>query len=34
VLGRDARWMVLANRFFPRWVDVLIARRIRRLYAL
>ena len=23
VLGRDARWMVLANRFFPRWVDAL-----------
>jgi short-subunit dehydrogenase len=33
VLGSDARWMLLANRFFPRWVDYLIARRIRRLYA-
>ena len=33
VLGSDARWMVWANRFFPRWVDYLIARRIRRLYA-
>jgi short-subunit dehydrogenase len=34
VLGSDARWMVLANRFFPRWVDYLIARRVKRLYAL
>jgi short-subunit dehydrogenase len=33
VLGDDARWMVLANRFFPRWVDYLIARRVKRLYA-
>jgi short-subunit dehydrogenase len=33
VLGRDARWMIRANRFFPRWVDYLIARRIKRLYA-
>jgi short-subunit dehydrogenase len=33
VLGSDARRMVLANRFFPRWVDYLIARRIKRLYA-
>ncbi len=33
VLGSDARWMVLANRFFPRWVDYLIARRVKRLYA-
>jgi short-subunit dehydrogenase len=34
VLGGDAQWMVLANRFFPRWVDYLIARRVKRLYAL
>jgi short-subunit dehydrogenase len=33
VVGRDARWMLRMNRFFPRLVDWLIARRIRRLYA-
>ena len=33
VLGRDARWMLRVNRFFPRLVDALIARRVRRLYA-
>ena len=29
VLGRDARWMLRLNRFFPRWLDRLIARRVR-----
>ena len=33
VLGWDARWMLRFNRFFPRWLDRLIARRVRRLYA-
>ncbi|HVS36095.1 MAG TPA: SDR family NAD(P)-dependent oxidoreductase [Gemmataceae bacterium] len=33
VLGADARWMLRFNRFFPRWLDRLIARRVRRLYA-
>jgi NAD(P)-dependent dehydrogenase (short-subunit alcohol dehydrogenase family) len=33
VLGREAFWMLLANRFFPRAVDWLIARRVRQLYA-
>jgi short-subunit dehydrogenase len=32
VLGSDARWMLLFNRFFPRWLDRLIARRVRKLY--
>jgi len=32
VIGSDARWMLLVNRFFPRLVDWLIARKIRRLY--
>lgn len=32
VVGRDARWMLLANRFFPRLTDWLIARRVRKLY--
>ncbi len=32
VLGRDARWMLLAKRFFPRLVDYLLARRVRQLY--
>jgi short-subunit dehydrogenase len=33
VLGWDARWMLRFNRFFPGWLDRLIARRVRRLYA-
>jgi short-subunit dehydrogenase len=33
VLGWEARWMLRFNRFFPRWLDDLIARRVRRLYA-
>jgi short-subunit dehydrogenase len=33
VVGRDARWMLLVNRFLPRLVDRLIARRVRKLYA-
>ncbi|MBI1918413.1 MAG: SDR family oxidoreductase [Planctomycetes bacterium] len=33
VVGRDARWILRMNRFFPRLLDWLIGRRIRRLYA-
>jgi short-subunit dehydrogenase len=33
VLGGEARWMLRFNRFFPRWLDRLIARRVRKLYA-
>ena len=33
VIGRDARWMLLVNRFFPRLVDRLLARKGRKLYA-
>lgn len=33
VFGWEARWMLLANRFFPRLVDRLIARKVRQLYA-
>jgi short-subunit dehydrogenase len=33
VVGKDARWMLRINRFFPRLVDRLIARRVRKLYA-
>jgi short-subunit dehydrogenase len=33
VLGRDARWILRANRFFPWLVDALLARRVRKLYA-
>jgi short-subunit dehydrogenase len=33
VLGWDARWMLRVNRFFPRLLDRLIARRVRKLYA-
>jgi short-subunit dehydrogenase len=32
VLGREARWLLRFNRFFPRLVDWLIARRIRKMY--
>jgi short-subunit dehydrogenase len=32
VLGKDARWMLRVNRFFPRLVDHLIGRRVRKLY--
>ena len=32
VLGREARWMLRVNRFFPRLVDRLIARRVDKLY--
>jgi short-subunit dehydrogenase len=33
VLGREARWLLRFNRFFPRLTDWLIARRVRKLYA-
>jgi short-subunit dehydrogenase len=33
VLGSDARWMLRFNRWVPRILDRLIARRIRQLYA-
>jgi len=33
VLGREARWILRINRFFPRLVDRLIARKVRQLYA-
>jgi short-subunit dehydrogenase len=33
VVGRDAVWMLLVNRFLPGLVDRLLARRVRRLYA-
>jgi short-subunit dehydrogenase len=32
-IGRDARWMLRLNKFFPRLMDWLIARRVRKLYA-
>ncbi|HYV36178.1 MAG TPA: SDR family oxidoreductase [Gemmataceae bacterium] len=33
VLGCEAKWMVRLNRWVPRIVDWLVARRVRRLYA-
>lgn len=33
IVGSDARWMLRVNKFFPRLVDWLIARRVRKLYA-
>ncbi len=33
VLGSEAKWMLLMNRFFPRLLNRLIARRITKLYA-
>lgn len=32
VLGSDARWMLFVNKFFPRLVDRLIARKVKKLY--
>jgi short-subunit dehydrogenase len=32
VIGSDARWILRFNRFFPRVVDRLLARRVRKLY--
>jgi short-subunit dehydrogenase len=32
VVGRDARWMLRVNRFLPRIVDALLARKVRHLY--
>jgi short-subunit dehydrogenase len=32
VIGSDARWLLRVNRFLPRLVDRLIARRVRKLY--
>jgi NAD(P)-dependent dehydrogenase (short-subunit alcohol dehydrogenase family) len=33
VIGRDASWMLRANKFFPGLVDRLLARRVRQLWA-
>src|SRR5207249_2570565 len=33
ILGREARWLLRINRLFPRLVDRLVARKVRRLYA-
>jgi short-subunit dehydrogenase len=33
VIGGDARWILLVNRFLPRLVDYLLARKVRKLYA-
>ena len=33
ILGREARWMLRINRLFPRLLDRLVARKVRRLYA-
>jgi short-subunit dehydrogenase len=33
VIGGDARWMLLVNRFAPRLVDYLLARKVRKLYS-
>jgi short-subunit dehydrogenase len=33
VLGSEARWILLVNRFAPRLVDRLMARKVRQLYA-
>jgi short-subunit dehydrogenase len=32
VLGRDARWILRVHKFFPRLVDYLSARRVKKLY--
>jgi hypothetical protein len=32
VIGREARWILRINRWLPRLVDRLMARRVRKLY--
>ncbi len=34
VIGRDARWMLFFNKFFPRLTDWLVARKVKRLYSV
>lgn len=34
VIGRDARWMLLFNKFFPRLTDRLLARKVKKLYTV
>lgn len=34
VLGSDARWILRIHRWFPRLVDYLMARKVRKLYAV
>ena len=33
VIGRDARWMLFFNKFFPRLTDWLLERKVKKLYA-
>jgi short-subunit dehydrogenase len=33
VLGSEARWVLLMNKFFPRLTDWLLARKMKQLYA-
>jgi hypothetical protein len=33
VLGWDARWLLRVHKFFPRFMDRMLARRVRKLYA-
>jgi short-subunit dehydrogenase len=33
VIGRDARWLLLFNKFFPRLTDWLLGRKVKKLYA-
>jgi short-subunit dehydrogenase len=33
IIGRDARWILLVNKFFPWLVDYLLARKVQKLYA-
>ena len=33
VIGREARWLLLVNRWLPRLVDHLLARKVGKLYA-
>lgn len=33
VIGSDARWMLLFNKFFPRLTDWLVARKVKKLYS-
>jgi 3-oxoacyl-[acyl-carrier protein] reductase len=34
VIGRDARWMLFFNKFFPRLTDWLLGRKVKKLYSV
>ena len=33
IVGGDARWILLVNKFFPRLADWVLARKVKKLYS-